>query len=106
MIRELQALWDQALTKVERLERELNREQEKHRPIDESQRQQLYCLATDLLRLWELPSTDDRTKTQIIRTVIKAIVAKTSDDGEWHSATIHWVGGIHSEIRLKKKARG
>jgi DNA invertase Pin-like site-specific DNA recombinase len=106
VIRELQALWDQALNKVERLEQDLKREQENHRPIDESQRQQLYWLATDLVRLWELPSTDDRTKTRIIRTVIEDIVAKSSDDGEWHSVAIHWVGGIHSEIRVKKNKRG
>lgn len=106
VIRELQALWDQALNKVERLEQDLKREQENHRPIDESQRQQLYSLATDLVRLWELPSTDDRTKTRIIRTVIEDIVAKSSDDSEWHGVTIHWVGGIHSEIRVKKNKRG
>ena len=106
MIRELQALWDQALTKVERLEQDLKREQQSHRPIDELQRQQLYWLATDLVRLWQLPSTDDRTKTRIIRTVVEDIVAKTSDDGEWHCVAIHWVGGIHSEIRLKKNKRG
>ena len=58
------------------------------------------------MRLWQLPSTDDRTKTRIIRTVIEDIVAKTSDDGEWHGVAIHWVGGIHSEIRLKKNKRG
>jgi len=84
VIRELQALWDQALNKVECLEQDLKREQENHRPIDESQRQQLYSLATDLVRLWELPSTDDQTKTRIIRTVIEDLVVKTSDDGEWH----------------------
>jgi len=106
VIRELQALWDQALTKVERLEQDLQREQQSYRPIDESQRQQLYSLATDLERLWQLPSTDDRTKTRIIRTVIEDIVAKTSDEGEWHGVAIHWVGGIHSEIRLKKNKRG
>ena len=106
VIRELQALWDQALTKVERLEQDLKREQQSHRPIDELQRQQLYWLATDLVRLWQLPSTDDRTKTRIIRTVVEDIVAKTSDDGEWHCVAIHWVGGIHSEIRLKKNKRG
>jgi hypothetical protein len=106
VIRELQALWDQALTKVERLEQDLKREQESHRPLDESQRQQLDSLAADLVRLWQLPSTDDRTKTRIIGTIIEDIIAKTSADGEWHCVTIHWVGGVHSEIRLKKNRRG
>jgi hypothetical protein len=80
----------------------LKREQEHHRPIDESQRQQLDLLATDLVRLWELPSTDEQSKIRIIHTVIEDIVVKTSDDGEWDWVMIHWVGGIHSEIRLKK----
>ena len=106
VIRELQALWDQALNKVERLQQDLQRERETHQPIDESQRQQLYSLATDFPRLWELPSTDERTKTRIVRSVIEGLVAKTTDTGEWYGVTIHWVGGVQSEIRLNKNKRG
>ncbi|HEX9970543.1 MAG TPA: hypothetical protein VGD14_00595 [bacterium] len=33
-------------------------------------------------------------------------MAKTTDTGEWYGVTIHWVGGVQSEIRLNKNKRG
>jgi DNA invertase Pin-like site-specific DNA recombinase len=106
VIREVQALWKQALTKVEALEQELQQEKANHRPFDESKRQQLYELANDLPRLWNLPSTDERSKTLIIRTLIEDIIARTEPDRDYNCFTIHWAGGVHSEIRLKRNKPG
>ncbi len=102
--RELEALWNQALAKVEHLEQELQQEQQKQRPLSEAERQQLYALANDLPRLWQLPSTDERTKKRIVRTLIEGIVAKA--ETEQYCLTIRWSGGVHTEIRLKRQSRG
>jgi len=106
VIREVQALWKQALAKVETLEQELQQEKAKYRPFDESKRQPLYDLANDLPRLWNLPSTDDRSKTLIIRTLIEDIIARAEPDRDSNGFTIHWAGGVHSEIRLKRNNPG
>lgn len=102
--RELETLWNQALAKVEQLEQEVQQEREKQRPLSDAERQQLYALADDLPRLWQLPSTDARTKKRIVRTLIEGIVAKA--ETAYHCLTIHWSGGVHTEIRLKRRARG
>jgi len=106
VLREVQALWNDALAKVEQLEHQLQQERKCQRPFDETQRQQLYELANDLPRLWELPSTDERTKKRIIRTLIENIIAKKEPGSKWNCFTIHWAGGIHSDIRLKQTKPG
>lgn len=102
--RELETLWNQALAKVEQLEQELQQEQQQQRPLSQAERQQLYALADDLPRLWQLPSTDERVKKRIVRTLIEGIVAKA--EVEHHCFTIRWAGGVHTEIRLKHQACG
>jgi DNA invertase Pin-like site-specific DNA recombinase len=102
--RELETLWNQALAKAEQLEQELQPEREKQRPLSDAERQQLYALADDLPRLWQLPATDARTKKRIVRTLIEGIVAKA--ETEHHSLTIRWSGGVHTEIRLPRQPHG
>ena len=106
VLRNLLAQYEQALAKVEHLQQELAQEKAQQRPFDESQRQELYALASDLPRLWNLPSTDERSKTRLLRTLIESIIAKAEPNNEYNCFTIRWAGGVHSEIRLKRNQRG
>jgi len=106
VLRNLLVQYEQALANVERLQQELEQEKSQQQPFDESQRQQLYALAEELPRLWNAPATDERTKTRIIHTLIEKIIAKAETTGDYQSFTIHWAGGVHSEIRLKKNRLG
>ena len=106
VMREIEAHWNQALAKVELLQQELQKEKQNQKPLDDSELQRLYTLADDLPQLWNLSSTDERTKKRIIRTLIEGIIAEAEDNGEWNCFTIHWAGGVHSEIRLKRNKKG
>jgi len=107
VLRELQALWNEALAEVDRLEQQVQREKESQLPsLDATQRQELFALATDLPRLWNLPSTDERTQTRLLRTLIERIVGQAEPQSQWSCFTIHWAGGVHSELRLKRNRQG
>lgn len=106
VVRELQALWNQALENLQRLEQQLESEKQAQSPLDELQREKLYALAHDLPALWNLPSTDSRTKTRTLRTLIEEIIAEREPDSDYNRFTIRWAGGVHSEIRLKRLKRG
>jgi len=106
VMRKIEALWNQALAKVENLKQQLQKEKQNQKPFDDADLQQLYSLADDLAQLWNLSSTDERTKKRIIRTLIEGIIAEAEDNGEYNCFTIHWAGGVHSEIRLKRNKRG
>ena len=58
------------------------------------------------MRVWSAPTTDARLKKRIVRTIIHEVVADIDDAVAEIVLVVHWVGGVHSEIRLPKRRRG
>ncbi|MES0039811.1 recombinase [Mesorhizobium sp. M0046] len=56
--------------------------------------------------MWAAPTTDARLKKRIVRTVIREVVADIDDEASEIVLLIHWVGGVHTELRLPKRRRG
>jgi DNA invertase Pin-like site-specific DNA recombinase len=63
-------------------------------------------LAEDLEAVWFAPTADPRIKKRIVRTVIQEVVADIDDDAAEIILLVHWMGGIHTEIRLPRRRRG
>jgi DNA invertase Pin-like site-specific DNA recombinase len=104
--RELEARWNNALEKVDRLEHRL-RDLEAHaqqRPgIDQ---ESLYALAQDLPSVWNAPGVDARTKQRLTRILIKEVVFDLDDDANQIVLVIHWSGGRHTEVRVARVRSG
>jgi DNA invertase Pin-like site-specific DNA recombinase len=66
----------------------------------------LATLAADLRTVWSAPSTDSRLKKRIVRTVIHEVIADIDTDAAEIVLLVHWIGGVHSELRLPKRRRG
>lgn len=103
---ELEARWNKALARVGEIEAKIA----KHRtvapqPIPMSA-SQLVALAGNLRAVWTAPSTDARLKKRIVRTLIHEVVADLDDVASEIVLVIHWVGGVHTELRLPKRRRG
>ena len=56
--------------------------------------------------IWIAPSTDARLKKRIVRTVIQEVVADIDDAAAEIVLVVHWIGGLHSEMRLPRRRRG
>jgi hypothetical protein len=59
----------------------------------------LLRLAEDLPRAWEAAGTDARAKQRLVRLLIEEVVIDLDDAAHEAVATIHWIGGWHTEIR-------
>src|SRR5207237_7010697 len=66
----------------------------------------LVSLAQDLPAVWNSPSTDMRLKQRIVRILIQEIVADIDENSREVVLLIHWAGGRHSELRMKKSETG
>ena len=66
----------------------------------------LTALAGDLRAVWSAPTTDARLKKRIVRTVIHEVVADIDDAASEIVLLTHWIGGVHTELRLPKRRRG
>jgi hypothetical protein len=66
----------------------------------------LATLATDLKTVWTDPETDARLKKRIVRTVIQEVIVDIDQEAAEIVLIAHWMGGVHSEIRLPRRRRG
>jgi len=63
-------------------------------------------LASDLGEVWSSPETDARLKKRIVRTLIKEVLADIDVEASEVVVTVHWQGGVHTELRLPRRRRG
>jgi hypothetical protein len=103
---ELEARWNTALHKVRELEQKLDACDRDLDRVPLPSKELLMTLAQDLPAIWNAPSTDMRLKQRIIRIVITEIVADVDDSRREIVLILHWAGGRHSELRLKKRETG
>ena len=66
----------------------------------------LTTLAADLKTVWAAPTTDARLKKRIVRTLIREVVADIDQEASEIVLIVHWIGGVHSQMRLPKRRRG
>lgn len=76
------------------------------RPLTDRERVVLAGLARDLPRLWSAPTTTDRDRKQLLRTLIAEIVVTVNAPHRDAAVEIAWEGGARSELTVKLNARG
>jgi len=103
---ELEARWNTALQKVKVLESKLLEFDQESQSVPAPSKQTLLSLAQDLPAIWNSPSTDMRLKQRIVRILIREIIADVDEKSREVVLVIHWAGGRHSELRVKKFETG
>jgi excisionase family DNA binding protein len=63
-------------------------------------------LAADLAAAWSAPGVTTRSRQQLIRTLISDIIADVDEATREVILTIHWRGGQHSQLRVRKPRTG
>ena len=63
-------------------------------------------LARDLQAAWDAPGVTMRSRQQLVRTLIADIIAHYDASSREIVLTVHWRGGQHSELRVRKPRSG
>ena len=103
---ELEARWNSALQKTRELEQKLQEFDLGIKNVPLPSKELLLSLAQDLPAVWNSPSADMRLKQRIVRILIEEVIADVDEDHREIVLLIHWAGGRHSELRLKKREIG
>lgn len=104
---ELEHRWNRALVMLDEVKNRLQQEEERLRAKrPPAAREQLGDVAEDLVRAWHSPESDVRLKKRLIRTVIEEIVVDVDNDVHEVVLVIHWKGGVHSELRMRRRRTG
>ncbi len=103
---ELERRWNTALEQVEGVERRIEEEQTRRDRLQPLEADAFETLASDLESVWNDPETDIRIKKRIARTLIEEIMADVDSDAGRIELVIHWKGGVHSELQVRRRRRG
>jgi len=103
---ELESRWNAALQKTRELQQRLHTFDSEPSSTPAPDRELLLQLADDLPEIWNASSTDMRLKQRIVHILIREIIADIDEAKREIVLVIHWSGGRHSELRLKKNGSG
>ncbi len=101
---ELERRWNTALVKVQDLEARLVQEQREAIVMPDPAA--IVGLSQDLPRVWRDPETDVRLKKRIVRSLVEEIVVDVDEEASELALIVHWKGGVHTELRARKRRRG
>jgi DNA invertase Pin-like site-specific DNA recombinase len=99
--RGLERDWEQALTALHTAQAELElREQQRPRTLTPAERKQLLALGADLGRVWSAPTTTDRDRKQLLRTLIEEVILDVIREQRRATVTLRWRGGAITELAV------
>jgi DNA invertase Pin-like site-specific DNA recombinase len=103
---ELETRWNKALARVTEVEAKIA----DHDAVTPSRAEAspiiFSTLAGDLRAVWTAPTTDARLKKRIVRTLIREVIADIDAEAAEIVLVIHWMGGVHTELRLPRRRKG
>lgn len=107
---ELEARWNSALSRQGEIEAKIATHDATAIPTQNTTPVSFATLAEDLQTVWNAPTTDARLKKRIVRTLIHEVIADIDAAAAGGSGeivlVIHWIGGVHTDLRLPRRRRG
>ena len=106
MARGLEAAWEKALTALASAEAELaRREARQPKPLTAEQQTQILALGTDLDVVWSAPTTTDRDRKELLRTLLTEVTITVDRPAGHADLVLRWKGGALTDLRVPLIAR-
>ena len=103
---ELERRWEAALQQVSAVEQRLEEVQSSRRQSPVPSEADFLALAKDFATVWNHPDVDVRLKKRLLRTLVHEIVVDIDEAAAEVVLVIHWQGGMHSELRVRRRRHG
>ena len=104
--RGLEKEWETRLQKLAAAEAELRRrEQQRPRTLTQEERQRIHTLGSDLRLVWTAPTTTDRDRKELLRTLLEEVMLKVERKERENRAdlTLRWRGGMITKLDVHLK---
>ena len=92
------------LAELQEAERRLDLVAKATRSLTDEQRRRLHDLASNFQQVWDHPKADAVVKKRLLRTAIREILVSHQRQQQQLEVTIHWQGGVHTRLSIKKRA--
>jgi DNA invertase Pin-like site-specific DNA recombinase len=104
--RTLEQRWEAALARVAELEERLGAVAPGPVLVSAEERERLLALGRDLAAVWHHPAAAAELKKRLLRAVLREIVIEDNAEGSEHVLRLHWQGGVHTTLRVKRNGTG
>jgi hypothetical protein len=94
---------NQKLVELQAARERMNEHLAAEEPLSEHQRRILESLAGDFQTLWNHPCADPALKKRILRAAIFEIIVEHKPVHQRLELIIHWQGGVHTKVQVKKR---
>jgi hypothetical protein len=102
--RGLEKEWETRLQNLAQVEAELfRREQERPRALTEEEQKRIHTLGSDLRLVWTAPTTSDRDRKELLRTLLEEVILKVERTESHADLTLRWRGGMTTKFDLPLK---
>jgi len=97
--RGLETEWEKCLQKLHSAEADLARRQERASvALTTEQRAAILSLGRDVDHVWTAPTTTDRDRKELLRTLVEEVVLNVKRDDERAHLTMRWYGSLLTEL--------
>jgi hypothetical protein len=103
---ELESRWNAALSRMAELDRQLTELDQAQETVTPPERARLLEMGRDLSRLWSHPAAPAELKKRLLRAALQEVVIADNHDRTHHVLVLHWKGGVHTELRVKRVKSG
>jgi DNA invertase Pin-like site-specific DNA recombinase len=97
---ELERRWNEKLEEIETVKQQLACLVEKHCSLSPQEEAAILSMGENFAEVWHSERCPPTLKKMIFRTVIEEIIARTDSKKETLHFTIHWKGGVHTELKM------
>ncbi len=92
---------ERARYEAEPAEAELaRREQQRPRTLSPQERERLQTLGADLGRVWSAPTTTERDRKELLRTLLEEVIIAVKQEAASAHLTLRWKGGLITELDI------
>ena len=97
--RGLERDWEAKLAALAAAEAELaSRERRRPRTLTAAERAAIGALGGDMARVWSAPTTTDRDRKELLRTLLEEVIVNVDRDAAQAHLTMRWRGGAISQL--------
>src|SRR5713226_4992759 len=99
---ELERRWNEKLEEIETTRQQLSRLEGKRYSLSSEEEAEILSMGENFAEVWHSDRCVPTLKKMIFRTAIEEIIVRTDATNETLLFTIHWKGGVHTQLEMDR----
>jgi DNA invertase Pin-like site-specific DNA recombinase len=99
---ELERRWNEKLAEIETTQQQLSSIEGKRYSLSSEEELKILSMGENFAEIWHSDRCSPMLKKMIFRTTIEEIIVRTDSGKETLRFTIHWKGGVHTQLELNR----